>query len=186
MRAVGAAPRCMTLGHEDRPAAVTGMLLIGDGDDLPRPARGCTYCQECADALDLELQVEQRHLSLPGAGAATAYLRADEVERWCKTLHDAYEAAAAELGWQTQERSRVPWAQVPIANRASMRAAVTALAPLLAEREALAAQRGRAAALSEVRRTIRALRPQGQSYMRWESGRDAALRAVAALREPRQ
>ena len=42
-------------------------------------------------------------------------------------MHDAYEAAAAEAGWQTQQASRVPWADVPEANKATMRAAVTAL-----------------------------------------------------------
>ena len=42
-------------------------------------------------------------------------------------MHDAYEAAAAREGWETQERSRKPWAEVPDENKATMRAAVTAL-----------------------------------------------------------
>jgi hypothetical protein len=50
-----------------------------------------------------------------------------QVERLCEVMHDAYEAAAATEGWETQERSRKPWADVPEANKATMRAAVSAL-----------------------------------------------------------
>ena len=50
-----------------------------------------------------------------------------EVERLCEVMHDAYEAAAVEAGWETQQRSRVPWADVPKANKATMRVAVRAL-----------------------------------------------------------
>lgn len=49
------------------------------------------------------------------------------MDRLCEVMHDAYEAAALSAGWQTQERSRVPWADVPEANKATMRAAVAAL-----------------------------------------------------------
>ncbi len=49
------------------------------------------------------------------------------VERACVVMHDAYERAARDAGWETQERSRVPWADVPAANKATMRAAVRAL-----------------------------------------------------------
>lgn len=51
----------------------------------------------------------------------------DRLERLCEVMHDTYEAAALSTGWQTQERSRVPWADVPEANKATMRAAVAAL-----------------------------------------------------------
>lgn len=51
----------------------------------------------------------------------------DYMDRLCEVMHDAYEAAALSAGWQTQERSRVPWADVPEANKATMRAAVAAL-----------------------------------------------------------
>lgn len=49
------------------------------------------------------------------------------VEECCEVMHDAYEAAAVETGWETQERSRKPWADVPEANKVTMRRAVSAL-----------------------------------------------------------
>ena len=49
------------------------------------------------------------------------------VEHLCEVMHDAYEAAAVESGWETQQRSRKPWADVPEANKATMRVAVRAL-----------------------------------------------------------
>lgn len=53
----------------------------------------------------------------------------DRIERLCEVLHDAYEAAAVDQGWQTQQASRKPWAEVPEANKATMRAAVRAIVP---------------------------------------------------------
>lgn len=50
-----------------------------------------------------------------------------EIERLCEVMHDAYERAAAGLGWETQAASRKPWADVPEANKATMRVAVRAL-----------------------------------------------------------
>lgn len=50
-----------------------------------------------------------------------------DVEACCVVLHDAYEAAAVQAGWSTQAASRKPWAEVPEANKATMRAAVAAL-----------------------------------------------------------
>lgn len=55
------------------------------------------------------------------------------IEQACEVMHDAYEAAAAEAGWETQERSRKPWADVPEANKVTMRRAVSALLAHLAE-----------------------------------------------------
>ena len=46
------------------------------------------------------------------------------VEALCIVFHDAYEAAAIDVGWETQERSRKPWADVPEANKATMRATI--------------------------------------------------------------
>lgn len=51
----------------------------------------------------------------------------DRVEHLCEVMHDAYERAAAGAGWETQEASRKPWAEVPEANKVTMRAAVGAL-----------------------------------------------------------
>jgi hypothetical protein len=42
-------------------------------------------------------------------------------------MHDAYERAAVGAGWETNPASRKPWSDVPEANQATMRAAVTAL-----------------------------------------------------------
>jgi hypothetical protein len=53
--------------------------------------------------------------------------RADRVEAACEVMHDAYEAAAPRAGWSTQTASRVPWADVPEPNKATMRIAVRAL-----------------------------------------------------------
>lgn len=50
----------------------------------------------------------------------------DLIEGLCGVMHDAYEAAAAKAGWETQERSRKPWVDVPEANKVTMRAAVAA------------------------------------------------------------
>lgn len=49
------------------------------------------------------------------------------LEQLCEVMHDAYEEAAVGAGWETQERSRKPWSEVPEANKETMRAAVTAL-----------------------------------------------------------
>lgn len=49
------------------------------------------------------------------------------IEKACEVMHDAYEQAAVDAGWETQARSRVPWADVPEANKATMRVAVNAL-----------------------------------------------------------
>ncbi len=49
------------------------------------------------------------------------------IEVLCEVMHDAYEAAAVKTGWETQERSRAAWADVPEANKETMRAAVVAL-----------------------------------------------------------
>lgn len=57
------------------------------------------------------------------------------VEQCCEVMHDAYEAAAIGAGWETQARSRKPWAEVPEANKVTMRAAVRALLVHLDELE---------------------------------------------------
>jgi hypothetical protein len=49
------------------------------------------------------------------------------VEQACEVMHDAYEQAALGAGWETNPASRKPWADVPEANKATMRAAVIAL-----------------------------------------------------------
>ena len=56
-----------------------------------------------------------------------------DVETICELMHDAYERAAVGAGWETNPHSRKPWADVPEANKATMRAAVSALWPVLAE-----------------------------------------------------
>lgn len=56
-----------------------------------------------------------------------AWFRAQLVEKACEVMHDAYESAAVNNGWETQARSRKPWSEVPEANKATMRVAVSAL-----------------------------------------------------------
>lgn len=57
------------------------------------------------------------------------YITPDEatIEGFCEVMHDAYEKAAAKAGWETNSESRVPWADVPDANKVTMRASVRAL-----------------------------------------------------------
>lgn len=54
-------------------------------------------------------------------------VRGEIVERACEIMHDAYEKAAAGAGWETNPASRKPWADVPEANKTTMRVAVGAL-----------------------------------------------------------
>jgi hypothetical protein len=53
--------------------------------------------------------------------------RAVSLESACEFLHDRYEEAAKTHSWQTNDKSAVPWADVPDANKATMRDAVAAL-----------------------------------------------------------
>jgi len=56
----------------------------------------------------------------------------DLVELVAELMHDAYELAAVQHGWATQERSRVSWADLPEANKMTMLTAVRAgLAPII-------------------------------------------------------
>lgn len=50
-----------------------------------------------------------------------------DLDALCEVMHDAYEVAAVTVGWDTQPISRQPWANVPEANKATMRVAVAAL-----------------------------------------------------------
>lgn len=55
-----------------------------------------------------------------------------DVEAACEVMHDAYEKVAVGAGWGTQQASRKPWADVPEANKATMRVTVEALLTWLA------------------------------------------------------
>jgi len=57
-------------------------------------------------------------------GGITRHL---DVEQACEIMHDAYEKAAVGAGWETNPASRKPWADVPAANKTTMRAAVGTL-----------------------------------------------------------
>jgi hypothetical protein len=48
------------------------------------------------------------------------------VEEMCHASHDAYEQAASLAGWATNQASRVPWGEVPEANKVAVRAAMDA------------------------------------------------------------
>lgn len=57
----------------------------------------------------------------------------NDIEYLCRISHDAYEAAAAGSGWETNPASRVAWGDVPEANKVAMRAAVAAVAAEVGE-----------------------------------------------------
>jgi len=61
--------------------------------------------------------------------------RSDEllIEEACEVMHNAYESAAKATGWETNPASRTRWEDVPEANKATMRAAVSALLAWLEE-----------------------------------------------------
>ena len=48
------------------------------------------------------------------------------IEKVCRAMHDAYEAAAKLEGWKTQESCQVPFDDLPEANRRTMRASAMA------------------------------------------------------------
>ncbi len=60
----------------------------------------------------------------------------DMTEQLCEEMHDRYEKAAAGAGWETNPASRKPWADVPEANKATMREAIGPIADRIAELEA--------------------------------------------------
>lgn len=57
----------------------------------------------------------------------------ETLDEACEVMHDAYEIAALGAGWETNPASRKPWDEVPDANKATMRAAVSALLAALAD-----------------------------------------------------
>lgn len=72
------------------------------------------------------------HFGMPYAEPSWTQIRrepdgAAALERMCEVMHDAYERSAAGHGWDTNLASRKPWSEVPEANKATMRDAVTAL-----------------------------------------------------------
>lgn len=88
----------------------------------------CDYTQDWAHAFmadpeaiaGMRQQVEWMH-------GRVVETRQQRIEAACEVMHDAYEKAALGAGWETQKASRKPWADVPEANKVTMRAAVAAL-----------------------------------------------------------
>lgn len=78
--------------------------------------------------------------SLPPAQFIEPKDFAVEVEGWCEILHCAYETAAVGAGWETNPACRGLWADVPEANKITMRAAVT---PLVRHMHILSTEIGR-------------------------------------------
>lgn len=69
---------------------------------------------------------------LPSAGPVGDLPDRDLIENACEVMHVAYERAAIGAGWETNPLSRtINWAEVPEANKATMRAAVAAVLPLI-------------------------------------------------------
>lgn len=79
---------------------------------------------------------------------------AEQIEAACEVMHDAYEAAAIGAGWETQQESRKPWADVPDANKETKRAAVAALLDHLAEVRAAEWQAGRLPSEDDIARVL--------------------------------
>ena len=113
-RAMGAMPETAQMYATLAVAAATLEAAATTTEPVP-----LTYSQRQA-AID----VGQAHQSL--ANALHDHPQ-NLVEVLSRASHDAYEAAAAEHGWSTQEASRVPWAEVPDANKAVVRASVRAV-----------------------------------------------------------
>ncbi len=65
----------------------------------------------------------------PPADLLAAVAPCETCEARAERLHIAYEQAAVDFGWATQERSRKPWAEVPAANKATMIAALRVVFP---------------------------------------------------------
>jgi hypothetical protein len=92
---------------------------------MTEPKHPVSWGRDDRDELCWREHVLGRVCVLPEGHASVS--ATDDIETLCEVMHDAYEAAAVEAGWETQARSRVPWAEVPEANKATMRAAVMAL-----------------------------------------------------------
>lgn len=57
-----------------------------------------------------------------------------DIERIAKQFHDAYERRAEDFGWDTQDRCKVEWEDLPEANRLTMMAVVQeVVGPILQE-----------------------------------------------------
>lgn len=70
---------------------------------------------------------QKQHHRLITALRGSEQQSSDLIDAACEVLHDAYEQAALETGWETNPASRRPWGDVPDANKATMRSAVQAL-----------------------------------------------------------
>lgn len=114
---------------------------MSDNDKKTTPAQRYTHpvacermsndqCPECGTGVEEHSGWGGPGCTLTDNGVAERihqYRQDLRVEDACRVMHDAYEAAAVQAGWETQERSRKPWEDVPEANKATMRAAVSAL-----------------------------------------------------------
>lgn len=99
-----------------------GAALRAEADQRKTDAENgwAAYSKLLGEMAGLRTKVEQLH-------ADRAEVAVHPVEFYCEVMHDAYEAAAAGAGWETQQASRKPWSDVPEPNKATMRAAVRAL-----------------------------------------------------------
>jgi len=135
--------------HGERPA------LFAERDGWVCPDTNCDYRQNWAHSFmaspEVLTNMNDQHNRLLGEffdsqrqrARAFAKRRAESepvrsqdtelVERACEVMHDAYEKAALGAGWATNPASRKPWADVPEANKQTMRAAVGALLDWLQE-----------------------------------------------------
>ena len=109
-------------------------------DNLPeqlrdhKPYFGCQGCielrDEAADALDAkDAEIERLRAELDCF--ETVPVTDELIEQTCVYFHDAYERAAIGAGWETQIASRKPWADVPEANKQTMRDTIKQVLPMM-------------------------------------------------------
>lgn len=108
-------------------AAGVSLPVVDSPEDLPAAIDYAT--RHPAARWYVEAQAAAAGVAAPWTDSVVASASPDDVdvEAACEVMHDAYEAAAAGAGWETNPESRKPWAEVPEANKETMRAAVRAL-----------------------------------------------------------
>lgn len=119
----GQVARCQV---DDEGHAVGVDIAVLRGNTVPRGVTSGSVPDDVRETL-LAWLLPEGHAIVRG----DRYRSDAEVERLCEVMHDAYERAAQVVGWETQARSRVPWSEVPDANKRTMRAAVQALVAAL-------------------------------------------------------
>ncbi len=127
---------------ETRPPSGTHMTLVPLDPPGKQRRWKCKGCGQTADGINA-LNAVECHAPMPEVSGVELGRNGDEpmtddlTEQLCEEMHDRYEKAAAGAGWETNPASRKPWADVPEANKATMRAAIGPIAERIDKLEAL-------------------------------------------------